>query len=405
MIVKDWFYGSFTKLLRMTAFPAGNFHKILTCQRENNGANKTGDRNMNATAQKVSIKGMRSDYSHYALTQHNAVQRGLGTAVEKLIEPAIGEALKNSLQIVDLGSADGVNGFAVIDRFANALGSHSDGSKPLLSVAHIDVPTADFKSLTDNIYNHPGSYYHALQDTFEVQPSLVPGSFYAPYLEAQFADIVFSTTALHYASRSAGPIRNHIEPLYAEGRQKLAWGKLSKADLDQILNQVYRCLKPGGCFWAVAPAHTTDANGAISNHWNREVWNVLIGLLDEMDRNGEIHSQTWRDFVIPVHQRHISEWQHWFDRNPDNFRLEFLEVVESENPYLALYRQEHRNPTQFADDYLGFFRAWGERIISTLIPDDRHQQAFFKRLHKAFESNPERFANDNVSVYVGAIKI
>lgn len=157
-------------------------------------------------------------------------------------------------------------------------------------------------------------------------------------------------------------------------------------------------MKPGGCFRAVAPAHTTDANGAISNHWNREVWKVLIELLDEMDRNGVLDSLAWQAFTIPVHQRHISEWQQWFDRNRDKFQLEFLEVVESQNPYLELYRQEHGNPQRFADDYLGFLRAWGDRIVSALVPGGRQRQVFFDKVHEAFRSDPERFANDNVSV-------
>ena len=125
----------------------------------------------------------------------------------------------------------------MIDTFARVLQSTSGVTKLLVSVAHIDVPTADFKSLADNIYNHPGSYYHSLQHACEVQPSIVPGSFYSPYLAAQSADIVFSTTALHYASRKAGPIKGHIEPLYAQGEQKRAWEDLSQSDLDHILFQ------------------------------------------------------------------------------------------------------------------------------------------------------------------------
>ena len=367
--------------------------------------NNSGDKTMNANLQNVSIKGMRGDYSRYALTQYNAVNRGLDTAVEKLIKPAAARLSGSQFRMVDLGSADGVNGFPVIDAFANALRPSLSTPNPQLSVFHLDVPTADFKTLTDNIYSHPDSYHARLKDRFEVQPAILPGSFYAPYVEAQSAEVVFSTTALHYGSRSAGPITGHIEPLYARGDQKSKWNQLSREDLDSILQQAHRALKPGGVFWAVAPAHTTDDQGQIANHWNKEVWNVMIELLENMNRNGELDSKSWEEFVIPVHQRHIDEWQDWFDRHPEKFKLEFLEVVESQNPYLDFYLHEHRDPNRFADDYLGFFRAWGERIAGTLIPEEQQREAFYAKLHQAFKSDPERFANDNVSVYAGATRL
>ena len=100
-----------------------------------------------------------------------------------------------------------------------------------------------------------------------------------------------------------------------------------------------------------------------------------------------------------------SQWQQWFDRNPEKFRLEFLEVVESQNPYLELYRENHRDPGQFADDYLGFFKAWGERIVSTLIADERQRDVLYHELHGVFRKDPGRFENDNVSVYVGATRL
>lgn len=79
-------------------------------------------------------------------------------------------------------------------------------------------------------------------------------------------------------------------------------------------------------------------------------------------------------------------------------------MVESQNPYLALYQQEHQDAERFADDYLGFFRAWGNRIVATLVPGEQQRQILLDKVHAAFKSDPERFASDNVSVYVGATR-
>jgi hypothetical protein len=361
---------------------------------------------MSITGNNISIQGMHSDYSRYALTQYNAIQYGLPKAIEKLIEPLEVDVDTSGIHIIDLGAADGVNSFPIIESFAKTLIASHKEFQPKLYVTHVDVPTADFKSLSDNIYNHPDSYYSGLETVLDVQPNIEPNSFYDAYSEQQSADIVFATTCLHYASKNAGPVDNHVDPLYSKGDQHRVWSALSRSDLDLVMNQAHRALRKGGKFWAIAPAHTRDEiDGSIKNHWNREVWNIMIEQLITMERSGVVDPTLWQDFVIPVHQRKLDEWCDWFAENTDKFNLEFAEVVESPNPYLQIFLEGHKSAEQFADDYLGFFKSWADRIVGSLIPEEEHRLVFYKNMRIEFQNNPERFADDNVSVYVGATAI
>ncbi|MFT5260547.1 MAG: hypothetical protein ACI810_002300, partial [Gammaproteobacteria bacterium] len=123
---------------------------------------------MNMAQQNISIEGIASDYSRYALPQYNVIQHGLPKAIEQLFKPLQISSDTGSVRMVDLGTADGVNSFPIIEGFAKTLIAKHTETRPKLYVTHVDVPTSDFKSLTANIYNHPNSYLHHLGEALDV---------------------------------------------------------------------------------------------------------------------------------------------------------------------------------------------------------------------------------------------
>src|SRR5690606_4383354 len=128
---------------------------------------------------------------------------GLEQAKHSLMAP-LGKSAQPNWAIADLGCADGVHSFPVLSAFLSAF----EALPERVSVFHLDLPTSDFGVLLQNLYEHPESYVKSAG--LRAHPILVPGSFYEPLLLPKSIDFLFSTTALHYASRSAGPVTGHI---------------------------------------------------------------------------------------------------------------------------------------------------------------------------------------------------
>jgi SAM-dependent methyltransferase len=235
----------------------------------------------------------------------------------------------------------------------------------------------------------------------------VPGSFYNSFLPKQSVDVLFSTTALHYASKCASPLKKHVYPSSAEGPEELAaWTRLSESDLHTAMSNIHDCLRPGGKFWAVVPGHSQhESTGKLKNCWYREVLDVMCEQLLALVKSGVIDEKTWNNFVLPVHARHLNEWQAWFDKNGAMFKLEFLYGEDQANPYLERFRKDHKDPDRFADEYLSSVRAWSDRIIAQILPDQEQRHEFYEGLRQQFKQDPERFENDSYSVYIGATRL
>lgn len=356
---------------------------------------------------KASITGMREGYSEYAVSQHNAISNGLERAISELIDTfEFSQDSDSYINLVDLGSADGVNSFPVIESFSKALAKKR---RPFnLKISHVDLPSADFNGLSHNIYQHNCSYRRSLTtENKSIHSVMVPGSFYDSFLPEHSADILFSTTALHYASRHASTLSKHVHPLCAtRDDEKSAWEELSATDLNTALNHIHSSLKSDGKFWAVVPAHSRDnLTGNINNYWYREVLDVMNEQLLELVDSGKVNEESWNKFVLPVHQRHLSQWQNWFNDNDSIFHLDFLYAEEQKNPYLQRFTNIHQDPNLFADEYLSSVRAWSEQIILQLLPDTEQRNIFFEGLRNQFAQAPYRFENDTFSVYIGATSL
>ena len=354
------------------------------------------------------IEGMRGDYSQNALSQDKAIAHGLEKAATQLVAPLARDiADANKLHIVDLGAADGVNSFSIVTRFAKEISNSVQEEGCDILVSHLDLPEADLNALVQNIWHHPASYHQQLQKAgrLRLSSAILPSSYYKSYLPPDTADIIFGTVSLHYASRIAAPVSGHVDPLYAQGQDRAAWQKQSVDDLDTIMRHAASALRSGGKFWAVAPAHTRGPKGRIGNHWYRELWLTIIDELADLQREGLLEMEAVENCIIPAHQRGLDEWRSWFAGNTDLFRLDYLEVVEQENPYLSRYRETHHDASRFADDYLASVRAWSEPLFKSLITDTDTRARFFSGLHDAFRQSPDRYAKDAVNVYVGATRI
>ncbi len=355
---------------------------------------------------KASITGMRKGYGEYALSQHDAVVKGVDRANQLIESIEFNPADGSYIHMVDLGAADGINSFPVVENFSRAL--MKKGSPLKLLVSHVDLPSADFNGLSHNIQACEYSYRQSLaNEDVILHSALVPGSFYDAFLPAGSADIVFSTTALHYAAKPASSLSQHVLPLFANGiNEKPAWDHQSDSDLNTALLNIHSSLKSGGKFWAVVPAYSCDeATGEIANYWYREVLDIMCDQLLALVDKGIMDITSWDDFVLPVHQRHLQQWQRWFTDNASMFRLDFLYEEEQSNPYLRRYRNEHHNPERFADEYLSSIRAWSEQIIMRLLPDHEQRNVFFEGLRDQFLREPDRFENDAFSVYIGATRL
>lgn len=347
---------------------------------------------------KSSIQGMDSHYAERALAQRRAMEAGLGEAELSLMRP-LAKRSQETWALADLGCADGVHSFPVLSAFLSAFEVPPDR----VGVFHVDLPTSDFPALLRNLYEHPESYVKASGG--RANPILVPGSFYQPLLLPESIDFLFSTTALHYASRSAGPLTGHIDPLYAQvPEEQRAWAEQSRQDRDLAMLCISRAVKPGGKLWLVVPASQRGEDQALSNHWYRAVKAELFEELQRLAQEGAVDHDLLNSFVLPIHDRDPQEWRTWFEDHARLWNLDFFTVRELPNPYYQSFL-EHGDHQRFASEYLGSIEAWSRRIIENLVPDPEVRSALTHHLQQRFAQEPDNFAVDNVSLYLGATKL
>jgi SAM-dependent methyltransferase len=343
---------------------------------------------------------MARGYGHAALAQRGALLAGLAEARARLLEPLLAALPPGTAQlcVADLGCADGINSLPVM---AAVLEDLPETVRDLC-VFHLDLPTADFNSLSSNLHGHPESYLHS-HPAVRTRAMLVPGSFYDAPLPDASVDFAFATTAFHYASAKAAPVHGHIDPLYARQEQQVAWLELSRSDRERALLGVAQALRPGGKLWLVVPTCQREPGGSLGNHWYRALKSDLYEELEGLVRRGQVRRQALDDFALPIHDRELEEWLAYFKAHEHLWRLELSATRELENPYLESWR-EHRQASRFAQEYLASIRAWSERIVHTLVPGDAERHELFARLQARVKNDPERYARDNVSLYLGATR-
>jgi hypothetical protein len=163
-------------------------------------------------------------------------------------------------------------------------------------------------------------------------------------------------------------------------------------------------LRPGGKAWLVVPTVARGSRGEVANHWYRKAKRDLYEELRRLVEEERLAAAALHDFVVPTNERGLDEWEAWFASHRAAWRLEFARVRELPNPYLMAW-QEHRDDQRFGREYLSSIRAWGERIVDSLISHAEAREEVFTRLSRRFAERPTEYADDNLSLYLGVTRL
>jgi hypothetical protein len=210
-----------------------------------------------------SMQGMDPTYASYARTQALAAK-----ALLPLFTTAVADAIaslpagRTTLHATEIGSADGINS----DDFVGILLKQC-GAAGLRTVvlSLLDLPGSNWNALAKRVLAWKEA---AATAGISLRTRFLPASMYEPFTEAATEDVVFSSTSLHWASRSAGAVAPgavYTHPFYFMAQPSAAtaaWRSLAAADTARILDCIAAALRVGGAFVASIPTHTTTAGDA-----------------------------------------------------------------------------------------------------------------------------------------------
>lgn len=218
------------------------------------GAGPAGDP---PVAGRLGVMATGGFYDRHSATQGAAADEGIGLlvgAAAALDGPdAEQRRVAGPIIVADLGCAQGHNSLPPLRAAVSALRARTAGP---ISVVHTDLPGNDWATLFEVIEHDAGSY---LAGATEVYPSVVGRSFYGRLFAPGTLALAWSSSALHWLSRSPGPVADHFFVQSSTDEEaKRAYRDRSAADWSAFLEHRAVELVPGGSVVLVDVLMTDD---------------------------------------------------------------------------------------------------------------------------------------------------
>ena len=140
-------------------------------------------------------------YDRHSQTQGSAADHGLAQLTRAVDLLSLDTPV---VTVADLGCAQGHNSLRPIAAAIAALRARTDAP---VDVVHTDLPTNDWATLFQVIDSDPASY---LVQASAVHAFVAGRSFYERIFPADGLSIAWTSSALHWLSRSPGPIADHF---------------------------------------------------------------------------------------------------------------------------------------------------------------------------------------------------
>ncbi|MCK0198065.1 class I SAM-dependent methyltransferase [Ancylobacter sp. 6x-1] len=341
----------------------------------------------------------------------------IDSAAELALSAIAGMALPadgRPFAIADYGAADGGTSLDMMRRLVGAVRAR-DGGLPV-SLTYTDLPSNDFSALFSLLQAEGGE---GREGGLGREPGVfVFGSgtsFYRQILPDATLHLGFSATAMHWLSRSPGPIAGHTHAVGAAPEERAAYRAQSLADWDTILLARARELVPGGVL--VMANFCVDENGHYLG------WTGGVNMHDRfaahwraLQDEGTITEAEHRAAALQQYYKTAEEFAAPF-RDPASavslagLRLERVFTRVTPCPYRAAFEQ-HGDAASFARSYIPTLRSWTEStFLSALDParGPERRRAIVDRFYDLYEAevaaSPAGHAMDYVHCFMVIRKV
>ena len=197
----------------------------------------------------------------------------------------------NSHVLIDYGAADGGTAVGLWNQVLDRL--HANQPKAHLTLIGNDLPSNDNVALAENL---------AKQIPRAAQPTVLVSarSFYEPSVAPDTVSFGFSATAMHWLSRSPGPLNSHTHVLASGDAEALQrFTAQAMQDWTHILELRSRELKVGGRLLTVNLSRDDEGrylghNGGETRNVHDQLHQIWRGLADE----GAISQEQYRNGTV-----------------------------------------------------------------------------------------------------------
>jgi len=224
-----------------------------------------------------------------------------------------------------------------------------------------------------------------------VTPLVSATSFYQPVIPRGIVDLGLSFAAIQWLS-VPGP-RGCGSALYfdqLEGAARVEMAEQAHADWTRFLALRADELATGGRL--VIDMMGVPERGSAAGH---QAWQLARGVCEELASEGRLEAARLDDYVLPVYERLAEEARRPFEEAIGaRLRLEHLELVPVQNPFVQRYRSDG-DASALAAGFVGFFRAFSEPSLRDgLGLDDDTVEELYRRLALRIEAAATGFVFD-----------
>ena len=298
----------------------------------------------------------------------------------------------NSHVLIDYGAADGGTAVGLWNQVLDRL--HANQPKAHLTLIGNDLPSNDNVALAENL---------AKQIPRAAQPTVLVSarSFYEPSVAPDTVSFGFSATAMHWLSRSPGPLNSHTHVLASGDAEALQrFTAQAMQDWTHILELRSRELKVGGRLLTVNLSRDDEGrylghNGGETRNVHDQLHQIWRGLADEgaiseeQYRNGTVLNfyKSPQEFMAPLKDSSSAPYR-------NGLRLVDERTVYVKCPYRRRW-DENGDTASFAAGLMATIRSWSRHSFASAA-GDAAADLVYSRLEQRIAEAPSEWSLDYV---------
>ena len=298
----------------------------------------------------------------------------------------------NSHVLIDYGAADGGTAVGLWNQVLDRL--HANQPKAHLTLIGNDLPSNDNVALAENL---------AKQIPRAAQPTVLVSarSFYEPSVAPDTVSFGFSATAMHWLSRSPGPLNSHTHVLASGDAEALQrFTAQAMQDWTHILELRSRELKVGGRLLTVNLSRDDEGrylghNGGETRNVHDQLHQIWRGMADEgaiseeQYRNGTVLNfyKSPQEFMAPLKDSSSAPYR-------NGLRLVDERTVYVKCPYRRRW-DENGDTASFAAGLMATIRSWSRHSFASAA-GDAAADLVYSRLEQRIAEAPSEWSLDYV---------
>ena len=298
----------------------------------------------------------------------------------------------NSHVLIDYGAADGGTAVGLWNQVLDRL--HANQPKAHLTLIGNDLPSNDNVALAENL---------AKQIPRAAKPTVLVSarSFYEPSVAPDTVSFGFSATAMHWLSRSPGPLNSHTHVLASGDAEALQrFTAQAMQDWTHILELRSRELKVGGRLLTVNLSRDDEGrylghNGGETRNVHDQLHQIWRGMADEgaiseeQYRNGTVLNfyKSPQEFMAPLKDSSSAPYR-------NGLRLVDERTVYVKCPYRRRW-DENGDTASFAAGLMATIRSWSRHSFASAA-GDAAADLVYSRLEQRIAEAPSEWSLDYV---------